>query len=149
MAKKSKIPQKLQPWIEARRRHHLSHAQVQMARELGMNPKKLGKLDNHKQESWKLPLPQFIEKCYRKTFKRDRPLDCRSIEDRVAGKPLPLAPPPRPNPSRRLADDELQRINRLFAEAADEWKADHLVTQLPPADTSPPAVRIPENAARY
>jgi len=25
----------LQVWIEARKRHHLSHAQVQMARELG------------------------------------------------------------------------------------------------------------------
>jgi hypothetical protein len=49
--------QKLQAWIDARKRHHLSHAQVQMARELGMNPAKLGKLDNHKQEPWKLPLP--------------------------------------------------------------------------------------------
>jgi len=48
--KPPRIPQDLQPWIEARKRHHLSHAQVQMARELGMNPRKLGKLDNHKQE---------------------------------------------------------------------------------------------------
>ena len=53
------IPQKLRAWIEARRKFRLSHAQVQMARELGMNPKKLGKLDNHKQERWKLPLPLF------------------------------------------------------------------------------------------
>jgi hypothetical protein len=30
-----------------RRKFRLSHAQVQMARELGMNPKKLGKPDNH------------------------------------------------------------------------------------------------------
>ena len=44
-----------------------------MARELGMNPKKLGKLDNHKHEPWKLPLPQFIEKLYLKSFKRPRP----------------------------------------------------------------------------
>jgi hypothetical protein len=55
------VPPKLQPWIEARRRHRLSHAHVQMARELGLNPKKLGAIDNHDQESWKLPLPQFIE----------------------------------------------------------------------------------------
>jgi len=34
------IPEKLKPWIEARQRYHLSHAQVQMARELGMNPKR-------------------------------------------------------------------------------------------------------------
>lgn len=44
-----------------------------MARELGMNPKKLGKLDNHKQEPWKAPLPEFIEAIYRKRFKRDKP----------------------------------------------------------------------------
>ena len=61
MSSKLFIPQKLRPWIEARRRFHLSHAHVQMARELGMNPRKLGKLDNHKQERWKLPLPLFIE----------------------------------------------------------------------------------------
>ena len=68
MAGKAKKPnQKLQAWIDARKRHHLSDAQIQMARELGMNPAKLGKLDNHDQEPWKLPLPQFIEELY---FKR-------------------------------------------------------------------------------
>ncbi len=72
MAKK-KIPQKMIPWIEAKKRHRLNDVQVQMARELGMNPKKLGKLDNHKQEPWKLPLPQFIESLYLKRFKRSRP----------------------------------------------------------------------------
>jgi hypothetical protein len=45
-----RIPTDLQEWIDARRRHHLSHAVVQMARELGLNPRKLGKIDNHKQE---------------------------------------------------------------------------------------------------
>jgi hypothetical protein len=51
MAEKTGKPnQKMQAWIDARKRHHLSHAHVQMARELGMNPKKLGKLDNHDQE---------------------------------------------------------------------------------------------------
>jgi hypothetical protein len=28
-----------------------------MARELGLNPKRLGKIDNHHQEPWKMPLP--------------------------------------------------------------------------------------------
>ena len=64
--KTKKSNQKLQAWIDARKRHHLSDAQVQLARELGMNPAKLGKLDNHKQEPWKLPLPQFIEELYSK-----------------------------------------------------------------------------------
>lgn len=44
-----------------------------MARELGLNPRKLGKLDNHGQEPWKQPLPQFIEHLYGKRFGRDRP----------------------------------------------------------------------------
>ena len=60
MAKK-RIPEKLQIWIDARKRYHLSHAQVQMARELGLNPKKFGGLANQRQEPWKMPLPQFIE----------------------------------------------------------------------------------------
>ena len=71
-------------WIEARKRHQLSHAHVQMARELGMNPKKLGKLDNHKQETWKLPLPRFIEELYEKRFGKARPDVVVTMEQRMA-----------------------------------------------------------------
>ncbi len=78
-----KLSQDLQDWIAARKRHHLSHAHVQMARELGMNPKKLGKLDNHDQEPWKAPLAQFIEHLYEKTFGRAAPAHVMSIEDRA------------------------------------------------------------------
>jgi hypothetical protein len=85
MAKKQpRIPPGLQPWIDARRKFRLSHAQVQMARELGMNPKKLGKLDNHDQESWKLPLPEFIGELYYKRFSKRRPDVVRSIEETAA-----------------------------------------------------------------
>ena len=44
-----------------------------MARELGLNPAKFGALDNHRQEPWKAPLPQFIEHLYAKRFGRTRP----------------------------------------------------------------------------
>ena len=54
-----------------------------MARELGMNPKKLGKLDNHDQEPWKLPLPLFIEHLYLKRFGKTRPDVVLSIEERA------------------------------------------------------------------
>ncbi|MGH8555433.1 MAG: hypothetical protein ACREUD_07710 [Gammaproteobacteria bacterium] len=77
------LSQQLQDWVEARRRFHLSHAHVQMARELGMNPKKLGKLDNHDQEPWKAPLPQFIEHLYEKRFGRERPEVVMSVEERA------------------------------------------------------------------
>jgi hypothetical protein len=72
-SRKKRIPPKLAPWVDAKRKHRLSDTQIQMARELGMNPKKLGKLDNHKQEPWKAPLPEFIEAIYRKQFKREKP----------------------------------------------------------------------------
>ena len=54
-----------------------------MARDLGMNPNKLGKIDNHDQEPWKLPLPQFIAKIYFKRFGKERPDLVLSIEERV------------------------------------------------------------------
>jgi hypothetical protein len=50
-----------------------------MARELGMNPKKLGKLDNHDQEPWKMPLRQYIEYLYFKRFGKERPDEIPSI----------------------------------------------------------------------
>ena len=43
---------KLEKWIIARKKHKLTDKQVQMARELGLSPDKLGKIDNHKQEPW-------------------------------------------------------------------------------------------------
>ena len=81
--KKEKTNRKMQAWIDARKRHHLSHAHVQMARELGMNPEKLGKLDNHWQEPWKMPLRQYIEHLYLKRVGRPCPDSVLSVEDRL------------------------------------------------------------------
>jgi hypothetical protein len=86
MAKQKKLSPKYQSWIDARTRFHLSDMHIQMARELGMNPKKFGKLANHKQEPRKEPLPDFIESLYRKRFKKDRPEDASSIERMVKEK---------------------------------------------------------------
>ncbi|MBI1845518.1 MAG: hypothetical protein HY294_03240 [Candidatus Rokubacteria bacterium] len=77
------MPERLRVWIDARKRHRLSHAHVQMARELGMNPKKLGKLDDHEQEPWKLPLPAFIEDLYFRRFGKRRPDVVVSVEERA------------------------------------------------------------------
>ena len=87
MAKKPEtIPRNLLPWIEARKRFRLSHAQIQMARELGLNPKKFGGLANHRQEPWKAPFSEFIEALYFKRFKRPRPDQVRTIEEIAAVK---------------------------------------------------------------
>ena len=64
---------RLDAWAEAQRRFHLSDLHIQMARELGLNPKKFGGLANHRQEPWKLPLPEFIAEYYVKRFHRERP----------------------------------------------------------------------------
>jgi hypothetical protein len=83
MAKSQAIPEKYRIWIEARKHYHLSDAQVQMARELGLNPRKFGKLANEKQEPWKKTLPEFIEEIYFKRFKKRQPDAVRSIEQFV------------------------------------------------------------------
>ena len=78
-----KIPADLQIWIDARKRFRLSHMHVQMARELGMNPKKFGGLANHRQEPWKMPLPEFIEHLYFKRFAKPVPKCERRREMRL------------------------------------------------------------------
>ena len=72
---------KIEKWVVAQKKHRLSDKHVQMARELGLNPDKLGKIDNHGQETWKAPLPQFIERIY---FKREEPVTVRSLKEIIA-----------------------------------------------------------------
>lgn len=86
MTKKKRIPDKYQIWVDVRKRYHLSHVHIQMARELGMNPRKFGKIANEKQEPWKAPLPDFIERIYFKRFGRERPVDVKSIEEALKSK---------------------------------------------------------------
>ncbi len=86
MQKKGFIPNKFRPWIEAREKYHLSHSHIQMARELGLNPKKFGGLGNTKQQQWKLPLPEFIEELYFKHFNKRAPDSVISIEQLIKEK---------------------------------------------------------------
>lgn len=75
-----KLPEKFQQWVDVRKKHHLSHKHIQMARELGLNPKKFGRLDNHQQSTWKEPLPKFIETLYCKQISNVLPTEVLSIE---------------------------------------------------------------------
>jgi hypothetical protein len=75
---------KLEKWQAAQKRHRLSDGHVTMARELGLNPDKLGNIDNHRQEAWKAPLPQFIEEIYFKRFKKTAPDTVKSIPELLA-----------------------------------------------------------------
>ncbi len=73
VSKKKKASPKDQVWLDAQKRYGLSDVHIRMARELGLNPKKFGKLANTRQEPWKAPLPEFIEKIYAKRFGKARP----------------------------------------------------------------------------
>jgi len=55
-----------------------------MARELGLNPAKLGGMANDHQERWKAPLPQFLEQLYLKRFGRPRPAEVISLEELIS-----------------------------------------------------------------
>lgn len=93
MAKqKPRVPPKLQKWVEAKGRYHLSDVQVQMARDLGMNPKNFPKYAGRKGQPWKLPLGKFIEELYRKVRHRETPKHVYSLSGG------PKQAPPRPKP---------------------------------------------------
>jgi len=87
-----------------------------MAQELGMNPKKLRKLDNHKQEPWKTPLRQFIEDLYFNRFGKERPDIVLSIEEKVRVD------------EEKKSNSRQAKLLRRQAEAADQAKpeASHL-----------------------
>lgn len=70
----------IEEWIEAKRAFKLSDKHIQMARELGLNPRKFGSLANNKQEPWKAPLTDFIERIYYKHFKKAEPDVIKPVE---------------------------------------------------------------------
>jgi hypothetical protein len=76
MAKKRRAHDE-EPWMNARKICRLTDRQVEMARALGMNPKKLPGLRPSPQERWKLPVGEFIEELHRKRFGSD-PRDGRT-----------------------------------------------------------------------
>jgi len=46
-----------------------------------MNPKQFGGMANHRQERWKVPLPEYIEDLYEKRFGKPGPDRVLSIEE--------------------------------------------------------------------
>jgi hypothetical protein len=55
-------------WTNAKKICRLTARQIEMARALGMNPRKLPGLRPSPQQRWKLPVGEFIEERYRKRF---------------------------------------------------------------------------------
>ena len=65
MAKKRRAHDE-EAWTNAKKICPLTARQVEMARALGMNPRKLPGLRPSPQERWKVPVGEFIEQRYRK-----------------------------------------------------------------------------------
>lgn len=97
----------------AQKLHHLSDVQVQMARELGFKPDSLRKIDNHKQEPWKTPLPQHIENLYEKRFKRERPEVVKPLKQQFQEDAVKRAAKKKAKDTRRKAaqESEEQSLN--------------------------------------
>jgi GNAT superfamily N-acetyltransferase len=77
---KKRLPSNLQEWVEARQRYHLSHAHVQMARELGFAAQSLRKLVASDLQPWKMPMREYLEELYFKRFGRERPASVTTVE---------------------------------------------------------------------
>ena len=67
MAKKRRAHDE-EAWRSAKKICRLNARQVEMARALGMNPRKLPGLRPSAEQRWKLPVGAFIEECYQKRF---------------------------------------------------------------------------------
>ena len=98
-------PYDVEAWRNAKKICRLSARQVEMARALGMNPKKLPSLRPSPQQRWKLPVGEFIEACYWKRFGGD-PLD------RQPHKPEPTPPTPSKPPTGQRDPGVLRPVQR-------------------------------------
>ena len=67
------ITDQLQLWVKVKRQYALTDAQVQMARELGVNPKRLSESESAVQGATQAPLGRHIEDLYLKRFKKHLP----------------------------------------------------------------------------
>jgi hypothetical protein len=93
-------------WRNAKRICKLNARQVEMARALGMNPKKLPSLRPSPDQRWKLPVGEFIESCYCKRFGGD-PLEHPRL-DPESQSSKPTVPKPDLDTSKRSRDTTLQ-----------------------------------------
>jgi hypothetical protein len=88
----AKLSIKEREWVEARQRYGLTHAQVQMGRELGLLPRSLAKIEN---------VPGHLQDLYRQRFLREEPETVLSVEERA---------------KEELREKALRKVNRAKAE---------------------------------
>ena len=82
MAKKKKQPKNKRDrlWIEAKRRCRLNDNDIQIAKELGLNPRSLIKNIPSKTEQWKLPVKDWICQMYQKRQEKSERKKARKVQ---------------------------------------------------------------------
>jgi hypothetical protein len=157
-------------WRNAKKLCQRSRRQLEMARSLGMNPRKLPGLRPSTQQRWKIPVGSFIEECYRKRFggaPESGEIRRPPGEDRFpAGDAMEIAC----EPMRQVEDlvcyfanlsDDLERwlvhgtiapevlvqVRKELREIADALEAGKLIPQMQEIST-PPAPRSRRSAHR-
>jgi hypothetical protein len=98
-------------WRNAKKICQLNAQQLEMARALGMNPKKLPRLRPSPHQHWKLPVGEFIEACYRKRF-GGNPLDRHQHGPELGSRKLPI--PQRDVDSRKHVRDAASQLGDLI-----------------------------------
>ncbi len=101
-----------------RKQLKLSHAHIQMARELGIQAKNMQRLSNTHGSEWKLSLAQFIEDRYEKSFGKTRPDKVLSIEQISAKILQQKAERKKRKESRAWPEDEYQALIGAAKQAA-------------------------------
>jgi hypothetical protein len=113
-------------WRNAKQVCRLNERQVEMARALGMNPRKLPGLRPSPQQRWKLPVGEFIVECYRKRFGGDRLDHHPHVPDPGSRKPSPpqrdTQAPERVRDAALLAGDLVCYLTNL-ADDLQKWLA--------------------------
>ena len=110
-------------WRSAKKICQLNAQQVEMARALGMNPKKLPRLRPSPQQRWKLPVGEFIEACYQKRFGGD-PLSHHQHRPEPGAGKLPMLQ--RGLAARKRVRDAASQLDSLICYLMN--LADHLQT---------------------
>ncbi|MBB2183557.1 hypothetical protein H0486_11795 [Lachnospiraceae bacterium MD1] len=78
-------------WFEAKKRCKLNDEEIQMAKEMGLNPKSLIKNIPNKNEQWKLPVKIWVRDMYEDRFgKTGVILDNKSLKPKKKVEELPF-----------------------------------------------------------
>ena len=112
----AKLSIKEREWVQLRQRYNLTHAQVQMARELDIVPRSLAKLTD-------MSVPTYVQRLYFEEFGRQSPKVVLSIEERA---------------KQEQKEKAMQKVNRLKPGPKSPL-AEEVETVAPPRKASRPA----------